>query len=240
MGARIRYFLDSEVDDVTLVVTDAMGRSIRELSATGDAGLNEVIWDLRLVDDGTDGELMEPGPRVLPGTYLVNLSAGDVVIEGEVTVRLDPRVSLSRTVLAERHEAMMSSYRLSGVQSLARQAISDAEDQLEAVQDLVGEAEDGTGMLAEEVTALLAEIDEVSDELGDATGGANQWNGIQSVSGPPTEDQLYQIERSWRELPAIIERLNALITSATPAVLAQVYQAGLLPEAARAIRIPRR
>ena len=240
LGARIRYYLGSETPDVSLTVTDARGRTIRELSPTGDAGLNEVIWDLRLVEDGTDGEPMDPGPRVMPGTYLVQLSAADMVIEGEVTVRLDPRVSMSRAVMAERHEAMMSSYSLSGVGSLARRAISEAEDQLEAVQELLGEGENGAGMLAEEVTALLLEFDEVGDELGDATGGANQMNGIQSVSGPPTADQLYQIERSWQELPSVIDRLNALITTATPAVLSQVYQADVLPEAAEAIRMPRR
>jgi photosystem II stability/assembly factor-like uncharacterized protein len=239
LGARIRYYLGADVDDVSLRVTDAMGRTIREFSPSSAAGLNEVLWDLRLVEDGTDGEAMEPGPRVLPGTYLVHLEAGDAVIEGEVSVRLDPRVSMSRAVLAERHEAMMSAYRLSGVEALASRAISEAEDQLQTVQDLLGDTDNGAGMLAEAVSDLLAELDEVSDELGDAAEGASQLNGIQSVSGPATADQVYQIERSWQELPAVIDRLNALITGDTPAVMEQVYQADVRPETATAIRMPR-
>ena len=240
MGARIRYYLGSEVDDVSLAVTDAMGRTIRELPAQGASGLNEVIWDLRLVEDGTDGEPMHSGPRVLPGTYLVRLSAGDAVIEGEVTVRLDPRVSMSRSVMAERHEAMMSSYRLSGVVQLARRALSEAENQLEAVRDLLGEAENGTGVLEEEVAALLGEIRDMGEELVGAAGGADEMNRIQSASRPPTADQLYQIDGSWWELPSVIDRLNRLITTRTSAVLEQVFQANVRPEAAQPIRMPSR
>jgi photosystem II stability/assembly factor-like uncharacterized protein len=240
LGARIRYYLSSEMDDVALTLTDARGRSIRELEAPGAAGLNEVIWDLRLVEEGTDGEPMDPGPRVLPGIYLVQLSAGDAVIEGEVRVRLDPRVSMSRAVVAERHEAMISSYRLSGVVRRAVRALSAAENQLEAVEDLLGEAENGTAALGEDVTALLEELDDLRDQLGDADGGASQTNGIQSVSGPPTADQLYQIDRSWQELPSVIDRINELITTRASAILEQVYQAGVRPEGAQTIQMPRR
>ena len=240
MGARIRYYLGSDMDEVSLTVTDAMGRTIRELQPPRAAGLNEVIWDLRLVEEDADGEPMDPGPRVLPGTYLLQLSAGDAVIAGEVTVRLDPRVSMSRTVMAERNEAMMSSYRLSGVVQRASRALTEAENQLEAVEGLLGEGDNGTTALAEEVTALIEDLDEVRDELGDANRGAFQTNGIQSASGPPTADQLYQIDRSWSELPSIIERINGLITTRTTGVLEQVYQASVRPEAARGIQMPRR
>ena len=240
MGARIRYYLGSDMDEVSLTVTDAMGRTIRELQPPRAAGLNEVIWDLRLVEEDADGEPMDPGPRVLPGTYLLQLSAGDAVIAGEVTVRLDPRVSMSRTSMAERHQAMMSSYRLSGVVQRASRALTAAENQLEAVEALLGEGDNGTTALAEEVTALIEDLDEVRDELGDSNGGAFQTNGIQSASGPPTADQLYQIDRSWSELPSIIERINGLITTRTTGVLEQVYQVSVRPEAARAIQMPRR
>ena len=102
------------------------------------------------------------------------------------------------------------------------------------------EGENGTEALAEEVTALLDELDDVGDELGDADGGAGQMNAIQSVSGPPTADQLYQIDRSWRELPSVIDRVNGLTTTRTSAVLEQVYQASVRPEVAQPIQMPRR
>ena len=87
---------------------------------------------------------------------------------------------------------------------------------------------------------MIEDLDEVRDELGDANGGAFQTNVIQSASGPPTADQLYQIDRSWSQLPSIIERINGLITTRTTGVLEQVYQASVRPEAARAIQMPRR
>jgi photosystem II stability/assembly factor-like uncharacterized protein len=240
MGARIRYYLGADSGDVSLTITDAMGRTIRELDTPTGAGLHAVLWDLRLVEDGADGEPMAPGPRVMPGTYLVKLSAGDAVIEGEVTVRLDPRVSVSRSVLADRHGAMMSSYRLSGVAQDARRALGEAQDQLRAVQGLVGDGEDGASSLGEQVQMLEDDLESVGDELGDASGGVGQMNSIQSVSGPATADQLYEIERSWRELPSVIDRLNDLVGARMGAVLAQVYQASVLPEAIKPVAMPRR
>ncbi|MDX1495534.1 MAG: hypothetical protein R3253_15810, partial [Longimicrobiales bacterium] len=69
-GARIRYWLGSGVEDLTLRVTDATGNPVRELEdVPSEAGLNEAIWDLRLTEEGADGETMDPGPRVLPGVY---------------------------------------------------------------------------------------------------------------------------------------------------------------------------
>ena len=53
-GARIRYYLSTETDDIALEITDATGAAIRELEASGEAGLNEVIWDLRLVEGGRE------------------------------------------------------------------------------------------------------------------------------------------------------------------------------------------
>ncbi|MEE2898719.1 MAG: hypothetical protein VX815_09670, partial [Gemmatimonadota bacterium] len=80
----------------------------------------------------------------------------------------------------------------------------------------------------------------VGDELGDASGGGGQMNSIQSVSGPATADQLYQIGRSWRELPSVIDRLNDLVGARMGAVLAQVYQASVVPEAIKPVAMPRR
>ena len=118
--------------------------------------------------------------------------------------------------------------------------LTDAEEQLATVQDLLVDEEDGAGGLAEEISTLLDEIGELREELSEVGGGANQMNGIQSASGSPTADQLYQIERSYRDLPAVLDRTNGLITTRMSAVLAQVYQAGVRPEAAEALQMPRR
>ena len=248
-GARVRYHLGAATDSVTITITDADGAVVRELDGTGEAGLNEVIWNLRLAADGADGEAMDPGPRVLPGSYAVALSAGEATMETPAEVRLDPRVEISRGDLVARHAAMMDSYRLSGAVSDARERMGQMRQQLDQVEERVAAAEDAPEALAEEVEALGEALDEVQDEMGGggfggggsgAAAGANVWRTIESSSSPPTADQLWQIDRSWEELPAVIERLNGLLAERLPALNAMVYAEGLRPKALEAVVMPAR
>ncbi|HSM59533.1 MAG TPA: hypothetical protein VK849_01995, partial [Longimicrobiales bacterium] len=238
-GARIRYWVRDGADTVRITVTDAMGSTMRELEGPGEAGLNEVVWDLRLVEDDADGQPMDPGPRVLPGVYLVGLEAGPHVLEGEVAVRLDPRVDADETMLAERHDAMLSSYRLSGPVDGAEEALERVQEQLEEVRSLLAEHDDGES-LREEVDALLADADSLADALDDASDGAQAWRRIESVTAPATADQLRQIERSWEEVPPVIRAVNDLLTQRMPALNARLNQAGIRPDPGPAVPLPRR
>ena len=75
-GTAIQYHLGSAADSVTLHILDAVTRdTVRNLEATGEAGLNRVQWDLRANPQEED---QTRGPRVKPGTYLVVL-----VVDGE-------------------------------------------------------------------------------------------------------------------------------------------------------------
>jgi len=230
-GARIRYYFDRLQPDVRLHVTDATGRPVRELEATGHAGLNEVVWDLTLVENDADGEPMPSGPRVLPGVYLVELTTPADVVEAEVQVQMDPRVDMSRRELMVRHQTMLESYRLSG-------PVEDAEDRLE---EMVRELDRAEGLLpmGEEAGAIRAEIDSVraivsalEEELDDESDGATVWRTIEASSSPPTADQLWLIERSWERVPDIIVRINGLAVRDIPRVLGRVYAEPVLPEIA--------
>ena len=163
-GARIRYHLGAATDSVKITVTDGGSTVVRELDGTGDAGLNEVIWDLRLAVEGGDGEAMDPGPRVLPGSYTVALAAGGDAFETTAEVRLDPRVELSRSDLMARHAAMMDSYRLSG-------AVSDARDRMSTMSEQLGDIEERVAAAAEAPEELTKEIDAFREDLGGGAGG---------------------------------------------------------------------
>jgi photosystem II stability/assembly factor-like uncharacterized protein len=239
-GARIRYYLPEDADSVSLSVRTATGVILRELDATSEAGLNEVIWDLRLVEADAAGEPMEPGPRVLPGTYLVELSTGSSVIEGEVTVRLDPRVSVTPADLQARQEAMLSSYRLSGPVSQARKALSRLKEQLGAVDGLIGEAASPPEGLADDVDAFLADVDSLDRELRDAARGANLTGQLQGMTGPPTADQLWWLERSWTEVPPLIQRVNSMVTGRMPELNRRLDAEGVRPDPGKAVPLPRR
>jgi hypothetical protein len=47
-GAQIYYSLTKKADKISLTVVDYTGKTVRELRATGDAGLHKVAWDLRV------------------------------------------------------------------------------------------------------------------------------------------------------------------------------------------------
>ncbi|MDA1103937.1 MAG: hypothetical protein O2956_10115 [Gemmatimonadetes bacterium] len=239
-GARIRYHLAAAADDVELKITDATGGYIRDLSATGSAGLNEVIWDLRLVEKNTDGEPMSPGPRVMPGTYLVELTTGDHVVQSEVTVRLDPRVGLSTREAMARHLPMLESYRLSGPVADARRALTDMGTTLDDVEDLVDSAAESSESITMEIADLRTQLDELGEALGEASGGANVWGRIQGASVPPTADDLWQIERSWEAVPTIIDQVNQLVRVRLPALLSQVYTDAGKPAPGDAVATPSR
>ena len=243
-GARIRYHLAAESEDVTLKIMDSRGQDIRELEATGDAGLNEVIWDLRLVENDANGEPMSPGPRVMPGVYLVELTTGDQIVQSEVVVRLDPRVELARSDLMARHAAMLDSYRLSGPVEEAEDALSAMTDRADVVEALIAEAESESESESEELALQIAEIREeiglLEEALDEASSGANVWGRIQGVSGPPLADALWQIERSWEDVPPLIDRVNQLMTGGMSELLGQVYSDAARPTAGEPVARPRR
>ncbi|MGH7506244.1 MAG: VPS10 domain-containing protein, partial [Longimicrobiales bacterium] len=76
----IHYWLGS-AGDVSVTVQDATGATVKQLEATGDAGLNAAEWDL--TGPVTEQEPQEGGfdrdgpPRVEPGVYTVEVRQGD-------------------------------------------------------------------------------------------------------------------------------------------------------------------
>lgn len=201
---------------------------MRELDAPAGAGLNQVVWDLRLTEEDAAGNTMDPGPRVLPGVYIAELTTGSDVVQQELQVRMDPRVEMSRRELMVRHQSMMESYRLSGPVESAEDALDAMREQLVDVEDLLADRE-GVETLRDDVAAMKDTLDTLEEELDDASDGAGVWGGIQGVSAPPTADALWQIERSWERVPGVIERINGVIEGAMPALLGRVYTDQVVP-----------
>ena len=124
-GAILSYYLAAPEPGgtVRLEILDAGGTPIRDLDGPGAAGINRVVWNLREdlrsvlkeIDAGPD---FEPGPwtqgmTVLPGEYLVRLRAAGRVLEQKLTVRLDPRLSVSADDLKAYASAVRRITRLS-------------------------------------------------------------------------------------------------------------------------------
>ncbi len=105
-GALIDYWLSQAGASTTLRVTDSTGTLVQELKTTTSRGVNRVSWNLRYADlplrsgggedDDAGPSATSPGPLVLPGTYTVTLKAGGATSTQRVSVREDPRISVSR------------------------------------------------------------------------------------------------------------------------------------------------
>ena len=238
-GARIRYHLGADADSVKLIIRDRGGATLRELNGGMGAGLNEMIWDLSLVEDGPDGEPMNPGPRVLPGEYAVVLATGADTLETTVEVRLDPRVSMSRSDLEARQAVMMDSYRLSGTVQTIRERLGSVEEQLDRIERQVESVADSVPEeLTEEIEAFREALEELEEEFGDVSGGAFTWGSMQRSTTPPTADQLWQVDRSWEEVPPLIPLVNEMVTLRLPALYERVYAEDLTPEPEEPVAAP--
>ena len=90
-GAELYYHLAKKTEGMTLKIVSQKGKLVRTLTATGEAGLNRVMWNLRRErPKGRRGRFRRFGPRVQPGTYRAELTVGEQTLTADIEVRIDP------------------------------------------------------------------------------------------------------------------------------------------------------
>jgi photosystem II stability/assembly factor-like uncharacterized protein len=115
-GADINFYLPAADPHVAITIVGPTGKAVRKLTVKGEPGINRVWWDLRgengrmphmlvpppdapWVANGPEGYhiltgIMIPqvvrGPLVLPGTYTVQLTAGEQKVTAPLTILADP------------------------------------------------------------------------------------------------------------------------------------------------------
>ena len=126
-GALLTYWVDPEWDPggrVRVDIADADGRLVRSLTGPAEPGVNRVVWNLgersSCMEEGEDAapvaEAGDAGPgrrgrgggtwvRAIPGTYSVRLTLEGETSDGQVLVRMDPRVDASAAEMEEWHLA---------------------------------------------------------------------------------------------------------------------------------------
>jgi hypothetical protein len=84
----IRYYVSLPGDKpVTVQITDAEGKTVRNLTARSEAGFGVVEWDLKR-EAGKRRKGEEPGPQfVKPGTYQVKLYHGSASTETKIVIK---------------------------------------------------------------------------------------------------------------------------------------------------------
>jgi photosystem II stability/assembly factor-like uncharacterized protein len=239
---------ETEESDTTLLIKDADGNVVRELDAELQPGLNEVVWDMRTeppYQPDPDAPPQRgrfggppPGMRVLPGEYTVELTAGDDVATSTVAVHLDPRASISPADLALRQETMVKAWEFAGAYNDANMAVTRLTGQLSTAQDLIK----ASGSASEELTAMAdeaaASIASVRESLQGERRVLFSAFGLERSTTRPTDDQIWSIDRARERLPAMIEQINAIITTAVPALWDRMNEEGLRPDAGDPVALP--
>ena len=241
---------DQEAGDTSIAINimTATGQEVRTLEGPSSPGAHQVVWDFRLDPPyeseqgaGGGGGFGGPvlGPKVLPGVYQIQIDVGETTMLGDLVVRQDPRIEVSRDDLAARQAAIMSAYRLEASVHQAGQAILRLRSQLGDVEDLLNDVDEPPEALGEDVESIKEELGNVSDEL-DALSLRRTRSSIEGSTTRPTEDQLQAIDRAWDDTPAIIERLNTVISTRMPALNRRLDDEGIRADPGEAVEIPTR
>ncbi len=189
-GAIIDYWLAPSTtgDSISVTIHDARGARIASVQPSRLAGVNRVVWNLRLPSmpgaaaaggDDDDSPRGAPAGRwVALGRYTVRLTAGGTTMDRPLVVRDDPRVTIT------------------AAQRIAWHAASDTVAQL--YRDVVALSTQASGMDAE----LRATIRELQDRVGTLYGNVSR-NGT-----APTADQRKQMAYFPTKLRELRQRVS--------------------------------
>jgi len=259
-GAVARYWLAEGMDSATLSVMTPGGQAVRSLDAPADAGMNQVVWDLREdapvdvpSEDGSGGGGAgggrfggsTAGPLVLPGAYVVRLEAGDQVAEQEVVVRMDPRTDPNVSALRARQTTAREVATLNATVVLAVRALNRASRHLDEAGALLdeGAALPGGDEVRDSLKAELAELTAAADSLREDLQEARPGRaaaGIERNAGPPSASQLAAIDRAWERVPPLVEEANAYVAERVSAFWDRMARAGVRPSLGDPVKVPKR
>jgi hypothetical protein len=179
-GAVIDYWIGVPGIAPTVTVHTNGGQLVNTLRATGNRGVNRIVWNLRETDlpiraggfgddDAPAGGASTPGPLVAPGTYVVRMVVGGRTLEQKVEVRDDPRIDITA---ADRKLWMDAVHQAA---ALARE-FAPVNDR---IQKLPGTNAD--------VTDLKRQSRELLSRISGLYGALGRW------PGPPTKDQVSRL-----------------------------------------------
>lgn len=178
-GVMVHFYLKeiSKEQEVSLTFMQEDGTEIKTFSTKSkdkklqlkelEAGCNRFIWDMRYADALTvDGMILwfaeTDGPRAVPGTYKVKLTAGDYSQEQSFEILKDPRSSATleemqaqfdflianRDKMTETHETIVE--------------IREVREQLKSVKERIGDDEKmkEIGKMAQQIDSAMTKIEE--------------------------------------------------------------------------------
>jgi hypothetical protein len=190
------------------------------------------------------------GPRVLPGTYIVKLSANGREMTRQVLVEEDPRIRISPADAEARLKIMLAINKLQRSGLDAQRSLDNLRTQLTAVQDGLKKQANLSEQINAAVTVLLQEVVGLRRGLSPQFRVQNQeeagpadpaiaaavfsrvnrlYGELDSVTEPATKRHQEQLKKLTSLLNTQIERINILITKSVPNLNKQIATSGMTP-----------
>lgn len=235
-GAVINYFLKTaprEKEEIKLEILDPQGRVIRRYSNQAEpeaerpsefpgferrpnrlsaaAGLNRFVWDLRYepatrVPGAVSWGGRGAGPRVVPGTYRVRLTAAGKTLIEPIEVKLDPRIRTPQADLERQLKLALAIRDRVSEDDQAVNQIRDVRAQLTTLKKRVAAEAKGKDIVAA-AGHVDKEMTAVEDEL------------IQTKSKSSEDPLNYPIKLNDK-----LEALEGVVESAAAAPTEQSYE----------------
>ena len=251
-GNLVRHFSSADtpepIKEKEMNVPVYWARPSRVLSA--EPGMHRWVWDLHYPTPEVldrdypisaiphDTPLEPLGPRALPGTYAVKLTAGGRTLTQQLTVKMDPRVKSSPQDLNRLFDLQMKIASLLKTDSDSLHQVHSLREQLKSLESRA------QGPVQEAVKAL----DQKAGALEGTTGGyaatffkgpagvslsrlnaglGKVFTDIDGADVPPTTQQQAAFNDLQRALQTQLENWNTLKTHDIPSLNDQLKQAGL-------------
>jgi photosystem II stability/assembly factor-like uncharacterized protein len=226
-GALISYYQKTRhvFGRLSLAVLDANGQTVATLTPGKAKGINRVVWSMqtdppRVPTAAQAAGAGSQGPRVLPGTYTVKLSANGVDYTQTLTVGLDKRADYSVADRQVQFEQAMRVHRLFG-------RMSDDVERLNGLKELLRQKRQSatvTPAVDEALEAFEAQLESIRKQVVATTeGGAitgeerlrehldRVYGAILAYDGKPTEDQLARVVALTQELSEVEQHITTLM-----------------------------
>jgi photosystem II stability/assembly factor-like uncharacterized protein len=165
-GAVITYHLAAP-SEPKIVVRGPDRDVVRELAATGDAGFNRVVWDLRAA--APEGVPNARGPYVLPGKYTVYLAAAGGAVPATIQVEWDPAFPVSEEERRLRFTFLKEAGDLQRRLQRPTTMLTDLRADLTKRSDLKG---------VPAAAAFLSQVEQRQRRLGGGGGGGEEEGGF--------------------------------------------------------------
>jgi photosystem II stability/assembly factor-like uncharacterized protein len=269
-GAAFNYYIKSSAKNLSLTVKDSSGNTVREFSGDAvkgktDAGINTVVWDLR-VEPLPQPRTQQPGPGggffggglngplVMQGQYQATLKVeGKDIATNSFTVLGDPEITIAEADRRAMFDAAIELHRMQKSFNEASDSIAALNQRITAMQQAVKDNKDAPAALKTKVEEFAKKFQPVGRHFGIGmadplvTGDFESFtralrvrisglkNGIMASTSRPTETQSRQIPEVRAALMKAIEDANKLIAE-FPAMQKEMAESGVYPASVKPIR----